>query len=204
MIRASKRTSEVIVLHLLTKKGRLSRERAKDLYAQVVKASRNPVFYTAYGIPDTVEGRFEMVCLHGGVLVNRLSRPDMGAEGRMLAQAFFDVMFINLDWSIREAGVGDLAVPRRIKKMMSDFKGRSFAYDEAVKAGGGEVEHALTRNLYADGKPTPDVLAAMARYLQSCVVELSKQGLSDFWQGRVRFPDADSLSQGYTHAPQAA
>ena len=193
------------MLHLLTKKGRLSRERAKDLYNKVVRASRNPIFYAAYNVPDTTEGRFEMICLHGGVLVSRLSRPDMGSEGRMLAQAFFDVMFINLDWSIREAGVGDLAVPRRIKKMMSDFKGRSFAYDEAAKVGEGESIHVLTRNLYATTpKPAPEILSAMATYLQNCVAELSKQGLSDVWQGRVHFPNIEPAYQGYSHATQAA
>lgn len=193
------------MLHLLTKKGRLSREKAKDLYNKVVLASRNPVFYTAYNVPDTTEGRFEMICLHGGILVNRLSRPDMGAEGRMLAQAFFDIMFINLDWSIREAGVGDLAVPRRIKKMMSDFKGRSFAYDEAIKAGAGESIHALTRNLYGSTpKPPPETLSTMATYLQNCVTKLSEQGLSDFWQGHVYFPDLPSSSQGQKYVSQAA
>lgn len=193
------------MLHLLTKKGRLSREKAKALYHQVVQASRNPLFYAAYNVPDTTEGRFEMICLHGGILVNRLSRPDMGAEGRMLAQAFFDVMFINLDWSIREAGVGDLAVPRRIKKMMSDFKGRSFAYDEAVKSGAGEAVHALTRNLYANTpKPSPDILSVMETYLRTCVAELSGQGLSDFWQGHVNFPSIEQSSQGHRYAPQAA
>jgi len=185
------------MLYLFSKKGRLSHQKAKELYNQVVRHARSPIFYEGYSAPDTVEGRFEMIALHGGLLVNRLCAPDMGREGRMLAQAFFDVMFFNLDWSIREMGVGDLGVPRRVKQMMSAFKGRAFAYDEAVKVGGGEVKHALIRNLYAtSSRPSPETLNAMSAYIMNCVSALRNQGLSDFWLGKVVFPNIEFNQQG--------
>lgn len=186
------------MLYLFSKKGRLSREKARELYNKVVRHSRSQIFYEGYNVPDTVEGRFEMIAFHGGLLVNRLCRPDMGSEGKMLAQAYFDVMFFNLDWSIRELGVGDLGVPRRVKQMMTAFKGRAFAYDEAVHAGAGEIPHALIRNMYATApKPAPEILSAMSVYVQNCVAELNKQGLSDFWSGNVSFPNIEENKQGY-------
>jgi cytochrome b pre-mRNA-processing protein 3 len=186
------------MLYLLTQKGRLSRAKAKELFQIILRQSRNPAFYERYAIPDTLEGRFEMISLHGGLLVNRLCRPDMGREGKILAQAFFDVMFKNIDWGIREMGVGDLAVPRRIKKMMSDFKGRAYAYDEACRSGKGELTHALVRNIYANGqKPSQDNLNEFAQYVQNCVADLEKQGLSDFWRGMVTYPSISSNSNSY-------
>lgn len=197
------------MLYLLTQKGRLSRAKAKELFQIVLRQSRNPYFYEMFGVPDTVEGRFEIVSLHGGLLVNRLCRPDMGREGKILAQAFFDVMFKNIDWSMRERGVGDLAVPRRIKKLMSDFKGRAFAYDESCRAGCSELTHALVRNVYAESpKPSAETMKQFAHYIQSCVTELDKQGLSDFWRGIAHFPvpvtPSNNNQNGTNNATQAA
>ena len=195
------------MLYLLTQKGRLSRAKAKELFQIVLRQSRNPYFYEIYGVPDTIEGRFEMVSLHGGLLVNRLCRPDMGREGRILAQAFFDVMFKNIDWSMRENGVGDLAVPRRIKKMMSDFKGRAYAYDESCRAGCSELTHALVRNVYANSaKPSAETVKEFSQYIQSCVTELEKQGLSDFWRGIANYSSLpfNNNQNGNNNAIEAA
>jgi cytochrome b pre-mRNA-processing protein 3 len=176
------------MLYLFSKKGRLAHQRAKELYSKTVKHARRPIFYAGYEVADTVEGRFEMIALHCGLLVTRLCRADMGEEGRLL-------------------GVGDLGVPRRIKKMMASFKGRAFAYDEAIKSGDGEIRHALIRNLYAANaeQPRVEVLGAMSAYIQACVLSLNAQGLSDLWQGCVHFADIENLKQGPTvYADQAA
>ncbi|MCB1551031.1 MAG: phage tail protein [Alphaproteobacteria bacterium] len=173
-----------------TKHQRKRLEAAKRLHQTVMTQSRQPDFYINYKIPDTLESRFEILALHGGLLVNRLCQPDMGAQGQRLAQTFFDVMFRDLDLSLREMGVGDLAIPRRIKKLMSSFKGRTFAYDEAMKSGEGEVKHALIRNIY--GKvpaPYTEELEMMVAYMQECARTLAQQGLSELWQGKVHFPD---------------
>lgn len=195
------------MLYLMTQKGRLSRAKAKELFQIVLRQSRDPHFYEMYGVPDTLEGRFEIVSLHGGLLVNRLCRPDMGREGKILAQAFFDVMFKNIDWSMRERGIGDLGVPRRIKKMMSDFKGRAYAYDESCRAGCSELRHALARNVFAETpKPSAEKMKEFSQYIQSCVTELEKQGLSDFWGGRAHFPvmPSNNNQNGTNNATQAA
>ncbi len=195
------------MLYLLSQKGRMSRVKAKELFQVALQQSRNSYFYEIYGVPDTFEGRFEMMCLHGGLLVNRLCRPDMGREGKILAQAYFDVMFKNIDWSMRENGVGDLAVPRRIKKLMAGFKGRAYAYDEACRSGTSELTHALSRNIYAsNAKPSQDILNQFAQYVQSSVAELEQLGLSDFWRGKISYPTLPStqFQYGTDNATQAA
>lgn len=191
------------MLYLFTKQGRLTHRQARELYKVVIRSSRNPIFYSDYNVPDTMEGRFEMVALHAGLLVNRLCRPDMGVEGQKLAQAFFDEMFKAIDLSIREMGVGDLAVPKRIKKMMTNFKGRAFAYDEATKANQNEIIHVLSRNIYLTEKPSSYAIKKFADYVSNCVSSLEKQSLSDFNQGKLLFPSIQPLN-GFINATQAA
>jgi len=182
------------MLGFITRQGRNRQRAARQLYAVVMDHSRNPDFYGAYKIPDTLEGRFEVLALHAGLLVNRLSRPDMGKYGREMAQTFFDVMFRDLEWSLREMGVGDLGVPRRVKKMMTSFKGRTFAYDEAAKSGKSEIKHALIRNVYGKVlEPHNSQLEAMADYTMDCIRALDEQGLSDFYMGAVSYPLLDTL-----------
>lgn len=193
------------MFNFLKSKRRSALDAARNLYDLIMDQSREPYFYADCKVPDTVEGRFELLALHVGLVVNRLSRSDMGSEGRVLAQALFDVMFRNLDWSLREMGVGDLAVPRRVKRMMESFKGRTFAYDEAVKSGSGEIKHALIRNMYGKvSDPHMDQLEAMADYVQACVSKLDGIGLSDYWRGRVEFPVVQSRIQDYHDIKQAA
>ena len=195
------------MLYLISQKARMRRAKAKELFKTVLQQSRQPYFYEEFGVPDTMEGRFEMLSIHGGLLVDRLCRSDTGKEGRVLAQTFFDVMFKNVDWGMRESGVGDLAVPRRIKKMMSDFKGRAYAYNEAYRSGKGCITHALLRNVYPEGKrPSMETLEKFATYVQSVAHTLDQQGLSDFWLGRVHFPPVGASNQnnGINNDSQAA
>ena len=85
-------------------------EAAESLYTNAVAAARNEVFYAEYGVPDTVDGRFEMISLHVYVLLRRLK--SLGAEGKKLSQNLFDTMFDDMDRTLREMGAGDLGVGR--------------------------------------------------------------------------------------------
>lgn len=191
------------MLNFFTRQGRNRNKAARQLYRAIMETSRNPAFYEDYKIPDTLEGRYEILALHAGLLVNRLSAPDMGIYGRKLAQKFFDVMFRDVEWSLRESGVGDLAVPRRVKKMMSSFKGRAIAYDEAVKSGKSEVKHALIRNIYGVVKESHlEEIENLAEYTQACVRKLATQGLSDFSQGFISLPSVPALELGTQMNPQ--
>jgi cytochrome b pre-mRNA-processing protein 3 len=95
------------------------RETALRLYQSIVDQARNPVFFTYFGVPDTFDGRFELVALHGFLVFNRLKAE--GDKAADLAQELFDVMFTDFDRSLREMGVGDLGVGRHIKTMAQGF-----------------------------------------------------------------------------------
>ena len=102
---------------------------ARRLYEAVVAQARQPVFFAEWEVPDTVDGRFEMVALHAHLLLRRLRDGGPAAD---LAQALFDVMFADMDASLREMGAGDLGVGRRVKQMATAFYGRMAAYDAGL------------------------------------------------------------------------
>jgi cytochrome b pre-mRNA-processing protein 3 len=109
------------------------------LYGALVGQARNPAFYRDMGVPDTVEGRFEMVALHVFLALRRLRAG--GEPGKDLGQKLFDVLFDDMDQTLREMGVGDLSVGKKIKAMASSFYGRMQAYDERQARSGAPEEH---------------------------------------------------------------
>jgi cytochrome b pre-mRNA-processing protein 3 len=126
---------------------RASRDAAR-LLAAVTDVSRRPVLFGAGRIPDTLEGRFEATALYGALAMIRL-RADEGAAP--LAQAFADRLFRAFDAGLREAGVGDLSVPKRMRGLVGSFYGRLDAYDAAVKDGdAASLAAALERNIFAE------------------------------------------------------
>lgn len=164
---------------------------ARSLYESVVAQARRPEFYRDLGVPDTVDGRFELVALHGYLLLRRL-RPMQDGAG--LAQTLFDVIFADMDASLREMGAGDLGVGKRVKVMAKGFYGRMAAYDAGL-AGEAPLTEALRRNLYGTVEPAPDVLAAMAAYLRNATQGLEKQADSGLLAGRATFPNPPSLAR---------
>lgn len=121
------------------------------VYAAIVAQSRQPHFYADWGVPDTVTGRFDMICLHLALLFRRLR-----SEGKPVsdfAQAVFDLFFKDMDRSLREMGVGDLSVPKKIQKMGNLFYGLMTSVNEAMDRGDPtEVQAIIRRNLF-DGSP---------------------------------------------------
>ena len=160
------------------KSKKIQKENAHRLHNACVEKSRNPLFYKELGVPDTVEGRFEMLCLHASFIIEALY--SMGRP--TLAQALFDVMFKDMDRNMREAGVGDLAVPRRMKAMMKDFKGRSFAYREAVLSG--RVKEAVTRNIGIEDELAKRQLSV---YIIQSYAHVKKKDF-DFFSGLIDNP----------------
>src|SRR3712207_4914377 len=122
------------------------------LYGAAVAAARDPWFFgAAVGVPDTLDGRFDLVGLHAGLLIRRLHR-DPDPRGAEAAQAVFDAMFADMDLNLREMGVGDLSVPKRMKRMWEAFHGRARAYEAALDAGDrAALETALARNVWRAG-----------------------------------------------------
>jgi len=124
------------------------------LYNRTAERARAAELFEACGIPDTLDGRFDALALHAALVVDRLRREE---DGEGLAQAFFDAMFRHLDLTLREIGVQDLGVGRRIKIMAEGFHGRALAYRQAL-GGLGDVSlgEVLRRNAYGGRPPQGD------------------------------------------------
>lgn len=140
------------------------RQTAEALYGMIVAQARQPVFYRDLSVPDTLDGRFDMILLHSFMILTRLRE---GGEGMQnLAQTIYDVMFVDMDRSVREMGIGDLSVGRHVRRMMKAFNGRMAAY-EAARGDDAAMCDALRRNLYGTVKEdvSPEILQAMAGYV---------------------------------------
>lgn len=162
-----------------------SRASAAALYAAIVSRARSAGFYAEGGIPDTLDGRFELIALHAFVVLRRL-RMEPERTGA-LAQSLFDTMFDDMDRCLREMGAGDLGVGRRVKFMASSFLGRVKAYEDGLDGGDEALRSALLRNLYGTVPAPPDGAMAMARYTRDQVRALGAQPLDELLGGRVRF-----------------
>ncbi|MEX0809736.1 MAG: ubiquinol-cytochrome C chaperone family protein [Dongiaceae bacterium] len=160
---------------------------ARALYEAAVEQARAPAFYTTLGVPDTVDGRFELIALHGFLIMHRLK--DEPGEGAPLAQALFDFMFADMDAALREMGAGDLGVGRRVKTMAKGFRGRIAAYQTGLAdPAPATLESALRRNLYGTVEADPAALTAMAGYVRAAGGALEGQTVDGFLAGKVLFP----------------
>ncbi len=170
---------------------------ARGLYESVVAQAREPAFYRDLAVPDTVDGRFDLLVLHAYLVMRRLkSAPPPAAE---LSQTLFDLLFFDMDQSVRVSGVGDLKVGPKVTAMGRAFYGRVEAYDaalaeDAAGAGsGGERSRpealcgALNRNLYRGVAVQAATLRAVAGYLHRQIAELDGQDDAALLAGRLRF-----------------
>lgn len=161
-----------------------------ELYTAAVTAARDPCFFGAEGVPDTLDGRFDLVGLHVALLIRRL-RTDADPRGPGVAQAVFDAMFSDMDINLREMGVSDLAVGKRVRRMWEAFHGRARAYEAALDAGDRlALAAALTRNVWRQEPgqegPAPAPLR-LADHAMAVAADLAAQEPGALMRGRVRF-----------------
>lgn len=154
------------------------------LYAAIVTASRQPALYVDHAIPDTFEGRFESLTLHAVVVLRRLRA--CAAPGPDMAQHLVDTIFRHFDRTLREMGVGDTSVPKRMKRLAEAFLGRCTVYQDAIGEGPAALAPALRRNVYADARDG----VALASYILAAVQILDERPLQAFMDGTIAFPDA--------------
>jgi cytochrome b pre-mRNA-processing protein 3 len=148
--------------------GRARHERAGfELYGNAVRCARDPVWFTQLGVADTLDGRFDLVGLFVALMIQRLRTlaPPDNALGTALAQAVFDAMFADMDFNLRELGVGDMTIGKRVRAMWEAFHGRALAYEGPLAAGDTDtLAAALARNVWRGAAPegAPPLLAAAA------------------------------------------
>lgn len=156
-----------------------SRPEAEGLYAAIVAAARQPKFYAEWGVPDTVDGRFDMIVLHLYLVLDRL-RP----ENFEFRQSLSDLFFADMDRSIREMGAGDLSVGKKVRRMAEAFGGRVEAYQLARSQGRVAIEQALARNVYAG---QPGNVSALCDWMEQAIQMLASQPADRIVQGQVVF-----------------
>ena len=166
------------------------------LYTAAVSAARQPWFYTDLGVADTLDGRFDAIGVHVVLLIARLrSLPSPGPE---LAQAVFDAMFADMDRTLREIGVGDMTISRKVKQMWEALHGRAAAYlpvlgDPAALATA--LAHNVWRDTATPGAPTRPAAGRLAAYVQSVATTLAGQGIDRFKAGHITFPPPGSTAE---------
>lgn len=152
-------------LYALFAKPQERARRAAEHYSAVVAQARKAEFYESLGVPDTLDGRFDLIVMHASLYLKRLRAA--GREGRELSQAVFDNMFDNLDQSLREMGVGDVTLPKKVRAMVEAFYGRAAAYDAALAEESDEALAAtLERNIYAGKSAPKDAIERLGAYLR--------------------------------------
>ncbi len=157
------------------------------LYGAIVAQARSAAFYADYGVPDTVEGRFDLIVLHLVLVLHRLGRDD--DAGRSFGQSLFDAFCRDLDDNLREMGVGDLAVPKKMRQFAEAFYGRQTVYLAALAASDRrDFEKALARNIFEPAGVEMGA-AALARYARTALQRLDAQEDGALIRGEVVFPN---------------
>lgn len=142
------------------------RDQGEMICRAALLQARTPIFYETWGIPDTLEGRFDLACLHVALVLRVL-------KGR-LAQNVFDAFFSYTELTLREVGVSDLRVGKQIKKCATFFYGAMKAYNEGLDQRA-DLEEALLRNVY--GNVSHPCLSELAAYVRDCEHVLSGQDI---------------------------
>jgi cytochrome b pre-mRNA-processing protein 3 len=159
------------------------------LYGTIVAQARTRAFYQIYGVPDTVNGRLEMIMLHAVLMLQRLEREP--AAVRALGQGIFDRFCRDIDESMREMGVGDLTVPRKMRRIGEAFYGRQATYRAALAAADERpLAAALQRNVFAGGSDGAGV-DRLAAYVREVVRGLAAQ--DGFERAQLAFPDPEQV-----------
>jgi cytochrome b pre-mRNA-processing protein 3 len=163
-----------------------------DLYGMIVAQARSAAFYASYGVPDTVDGRFDLIVLHLVLLLARLGED--ANSGRGIGQDLFDAFCQDIEGNLREMGVGDLAVPKRMRSFGEAFYGRQAAYLAAFAAPDDQkLEKALARNIFAGAETGPGA-ARLARYARAALRQLEEQDEDALLRGEVVFPKAEAIA----------
>ena len=157
-----------------------------ELYSAAVAAARQPWFYRELGVPDTLDGRFDLVGLHAFLVIRRLSA--LPPPGPDVSQAVFDAMFADMDTNLREMGVSDLTVGKRVKAMWEAFHGRAAAYEAALaEDGDAALAEALARNVWRGSVPVPDGPRRLASLVRRHVADLTLLAPAALQAGKLAF-----------------
>jgi cytochrome b pre-mRNA-processing protein 3 len=177
---------------------RASKALIEQIRGEIVAAARRRELYEQLGAPDRMDGRFELLTLHAGLVLRRLAT--LGGVADAIAQDLVDSLFTHFDDTLREIGYSDIGVAKRLKTMGRAFYGRNAAYAAALDDGSAaELATALSRNVYgATSDETGPKAEALAHYITSLDAGLAAIPIEAFTAGPFRFP-LGSIAAGVPH-----
>jgi cytochrome b pre-mRNA-processing protein 3 len=153
----------------------------RNVYEAIVAAARHPLPYAEWGVPDTLDGRFDLITLHAYLILGRLK-----GEARQFRQDLVDEVFRDMDRSLRELGVSDVSVGKKVRKMAEVFYGRIAAYDKAIDGEAGDLEDVIRRNIFAELPDGPGA-AALGRYMRAARDDLAGMTMERILTGEALF-----------------
>ena len=174
----------------------MTKHQKKDLidmfYQKIVNVSRNKVFYTKLNIPDTLDGRYDLLALFSIILTFALSRTS--SKGIELSQILFDKIFLDLDLSLRELGAGDAGVNIKIKHMIRSYMGRQKSYCACFEKGNYiELEKSVIRNIYRNVDKYNNEPKLLVKYCKKCIDKFKDKQIEYFTSNKFDFPQIDNF-----------
>jgi cytochrome b pre-mRNA-processing protein 3 len=166
---------------------RRAQSHADELYGAIVARARLPVFYQGFGVPDTLEGRFVVLSLHLFAVLHRLK--NRGLQADALAQALADRFTEDMETVLRELGVGDLAIPKRVRRLAASGAALLQGYEEALRSGRTALAGAIASALPGDATAARAASERLAPYLEEIVQHLEGEPIPDLCAGSLRFPE---------------
>ena len=166
---------------------------AEDLYSCAMLNTREEGFFKEAGVPDTFDGRFDLLLVHIFIIFHILMA-GRSHKSKAVLQALFDRMFDDMDQTLREMGAGDIGVSRQVKRMMDAFNGRIHAYQEAVSSGnlGDSLQQVLMRNLYGthEKQVSRKELVCMEAFVTANITDKSLERVDKILQGHILFDNS--------------
>ena len=153
-------------------------------YFATVEQARQPGFYVDWSVPDSAIGRFDVIALHCFLVLHRLKSE---ASAKKFLEVYCETLFDDMDRNLREMGVGDLSVGKKVRKLAEGFFGRAVAYGDALGDDDDQLFNVLRRNLFAGVDPGGSALKHLADYVRRSVSHLALQEVSLLIEGRIEF-----------------
>ena len=161
-------------------------------YQKTVEVSRHKVFYSKLKVPDTLDGRYDLLALFSIILTFSLSKS--GKQGIDLSQIFFDKIFLDLDLSLRELGAGDAGVHIKIKNMINSYMGRQKVYCESFENNNfKKLENHIIKNIYRNTSNYNNEPKLLVKYCRYCIHEFDKKNIEYFSSNQFNFPKVDNF-----------
>ena len=154
------------------------------IYLKAVEQARQKELYEAFSVPDTVDGRFDMIILHLFLIIKNLKDSNSAS---FLTQGLLDYMFDDMDRNLREMGVGDLSVGKQVKKMAKAFYGRSECWEEALSGSSEDLKKALKQTIFRSSEIKPDQIDNLCKYIEINDGHIKKQEISTILKGKLEF-----------------